>query len=1310
VKSAADHTDVIFWEAAQLAPGPGRDAYLTRSCGEDRELRARVDKLLRVQPKVDGFLEKPFAGPAATADLRAICEGPGSVIGPYKLLEQIGEGGMGLVFVAEQERPVKRRVALKIIKPGMDSRQVVARFEAERQALALMDHPNIAKVIDAGTTDAGRPYFVMELVQGIPITEYCDQARLTVRQRIEVFVQVCRAVQHAHNKGVIHRDLKPSNILVAVHDVMPVVKVIDFGVAKAVGHQLAMGTPCTDFAQMVGTPAYMSPEQAGLSSLDMDTRSDIYALGVLLYELLIGTTPFPGATLHKAGLDEMRRMIREDEPPRPSSRLAMLEEGTLSAVAEQRAVETGKLRRQVRGELDWVVMKCLEKDRNQRYETANALAADAQRYLDDLPVLASQPSAVYRLRKFGRRNKGTLTVTGLVMAFVLILGGGAGWAAWDRTARQLVVRGTVGQALEQSAAYQQQGNWPQALAEIRRAEAALAAQPADDDLEQRMRQRMADLVMVSRLEEVRLKPADATKPDLAAADPAYAQAFKDYGIDVLKLEPKEVAQRIKATRIAPELAAALQDWALVCKKTRPSGDTGWKDLLALARAADPDEWRNRLRDALERGDQKTLKELAASAQGAGLPPAGLVLLGKTLVETNAPQEAEALLRKAQRQHPADFWINRELAYALTKLKPPQWTEAIRFFTASLALRPHSPGAHLSLGWALAKQDRLEEAKPEFLKAIELDPKVAVAHNNVGLLLFYQGHLEKAKAELLKAIQLDPKDALAHTNLGMVLDHQGWLEEAKAEHLKAIELDPKYETAHSNLGVVLGRQGRLEEAKAELLRAIELNPEDAMPHGALGSVLIDQGRLEEAKAELLKALELDPKLAAAHGGLGAVLSKQGRLAEAKAELLKALELDPKLFVAHEYLGAVLFNQGRLEEAKAECLKAIELDPKCCAPHNTLGAVLFNQGRVEEAKAVLLKAIELGPKEAGAHDNLGDILAHQGQLEEARAEYLKAIELDSKNVLAHKHLGYLLQRQGRLEEATAVYLKVIKLDPKDAIAHDNLGIVLFNQGRLEEAKAQYLKAIELDPKRAVAHDHLGAVLFRQGRLEEAKAEYLKAMDLDPKDAIAHYRLGILLERQGRLEEAKAEYHKALELDPKDAIAHERLGILLERQGRMGEAKAEYLKAIKLDSKNANAHNNLSWLLATCQDLKLRDPALAVQMAKTAVDLTPKNGSFWNTLGVAYYRAGSWQEALAALDKSVALRKGGSAEDWLFLAMAHWQLGDKAAARKWYDQAVRWMDKNQSKNEQLRRFQAEAAELLGVQEPGPTVGSQPLPKKKD
>jgi eukaryotic-like serine/threonine-protein kinase len=409
----------LFLALLDIEDPAQRRAYLDRASAGDPALRAQVEELLKAHQEPGDFLEHP-APRLVGNDEEPIRERPGAVIGPYKLLEQIGEGGFGIVFMAEQTQPVRRQVALKVLKPGMDTRQVVARFEAERQALALMDHPNIARVCDAGETASGRPYFVMELVRGVPITEFCDQNHLTVRERLALFVSVCQAVQHAHQKGVIHRDLKPSNLLVTLHDNKPVAKVIDFGIAKATGPKLTDKTLFTNFAQLIGTPLYMSPEQAQLSGLDIDTRSDVYSLGVLLYELLTGTTPFDRERLRTAAYDEIRRIIREEEPARPSSRISTLGQAA-ATVSVNRRSDPKRLSQLVRGELDWIVLKALEKDRNRRYETASAFAADVQRYLADEPVQAGPPGAGYRLRKFLKRHR-VPVLAGTVVLLALVAG------------------------------------------------------------------------------------------------------------------------------------------------------------------------------------------------------------------------------------------------------------------------------------------------------------------------------------------------------------------------------------------------------------------------------------------------------------------------------------------------------------------------------------------------------------------------------------------------------------------------------------------------------------------------------------------------------------------------------------------------------------------------------------------------------------------------------------------------------------------------------------------------------------------------
>ena len=401
----------IFLEALDLESPAKVEAFLRQACGSDQALRRNVESLLRAHEQRDDVFD-------ITQDISAAELAAGTKIGPYNLREKIGEGGFGVVYVAEQLKPVRRKVAIKVIKPGMDSKEVVARFEAERQALALMDHPNIARVLDAGATEQGRPYFVMELVHGLPITEFCDKNKLSTTKRLELFLDVCRAVQHAHQKGIIHRDLKPNNVMVTLRDGKPVPKVIDFGVSKALSQQLTEKTIYTAYGQVIGTPQYMSPEQAEMSEVGIDTRSDIYSLGVLLYELLAGTTPVDPVRLRSSGYAEMMRIIREEDPPRPSNKVSTMGEQA-TAIAESRLTDCKALSRTLSGELDWIVMKALDKNRDRRYETANHFATDVQRFLSDEAVLACPPSFAYRVRKTVRRHR-RLAIASAAVAFASV--------------------------------------------------------------------------------------------------------------------------------------------------------------------------------------------------------------------------------------------------------------------------------------------------------------------------------------------------------------------------------------------------------------------------------------------------------------------------------------------------------------------------------------------------------------------------------------------------------------------------------------------------------------------------------------------------------------------------------------------------------------------------------------------------------------------------------------------------------------------------------------------------------------------------
>jgi serine/threonine protein kinase len=489
--------DAVFLSALDLPEPAARQEFLDRACAGDASLRATVEAMLADCEGAEKFFAKSGATfQRVTAELAAGApaepanretapdDQTGASVGPYKILQRLGEGGCGVVYMAEQAKPVQRRVALKIIKLGMDTKSVIARFDAERQALALMDHPNIARVLDAGATDTGRPYFAMELVRGFKITEYCDQNNLDTRQRLALFVQVCHAIQHAHQKGVIHRDIKPSNILVTLHDGVPVPKVIDFGIAKAIAGKLTEQTLFTAYEQLIGTPAYMSPEQAEMSGLDVDTRSDIYSLGVLLYELLTGRTPFDGQELVKSGLDKFRRMLREQEPQRPSGILTTLHGTELTATAAHRHAEPPKLISLLKGDLDWIVMKSLEKDRARRYETANGLAMDVQRYLHNEPVAARPPSRLYRFEKLVRRNR-IVFASGAAVFLALAIGFGVSTVMFfrEKEARREQMRlrtlAEADSAINHAAIYVSQGKFDEAH-QLLRALKMLPHQPSLD--------------------------------------------------------------------------------------------------------------------------------------------------------------------------------------------------------------------------------------------------------------------------------------------------------------------------------------------------------------------------------------------------------------------------------------------------------------------------------------------------------------------------------------------------------------------------------------------------------------------------------------------------------------------------------------------------------------------------------------------------------------------------------------------------------------------------------------------------------------
>jgi tetratricopeptide (TPR) repeat protein len=1045
----------LFLAALAVAPAE-RAAWLERECGPDAELRRRVELMLAAHDTPQSLLDRlaPAAAPPGGATGAFAAEGAecpssaeheevGAVIaGRYKLVEEVGEGGMGTVWMAQQSEPVKRLVALKVIKPGMDSKQVMARFEAERQALALMDHPHIARILDCGTTAGGRPYFVMELVKGVPLTRYCDEHRLTPRQRLELFIPVCQAIQHAHQKGIIHRDIKPSNVLVALYDGKPVPKVIDFGIAKATGQQLTERTLVTGFGAVVGTLEYMSPEQAELNQLDIDTRSDIYSLGVLLYELLTGSTPLTRKRIKEVALLEVLRVIREEEPPRPSTRLAESKD-TLPSISAQRHTEPAKLTKLVRGELDWIVMKALDKDRNRRYETANGFAMDVQRYLADEPVQACPPSAWYRFRKFARRNKTRLAVAGLILFFMAVLGGGGGWVVRDRAAREQEaarqrldreqrLTAQVEMILDEVDRLEREQKWPEAQAAVERAEAVLVGGEAADTLHQRVRDVLRDLAFVARLDRIRHKRDTLVegKYNNARAARDFALAFRDYGVDV-EAQAAAVARLRQKSALAAPIVAALDDWVPALRDLG-EGEPIWKPLLAVAQGLDPDPMRCRLRSM--RGQPATpelqaeLRQLAESVDINAESPATLRSLALTLERAQLADAALRIWRDGQYAYPADFWLNFDLGYRFYHLK--EHAEAVRYYSIAVSIRPDSAAAHHNLGGTLHAQKKLDEAVAEYRKAITLDPKNALAHNSLGGALYDQNKLDEAVAEYHNAIALDPKYAPAHCNLGNALRDQGKLVEAVAECRKAIALDPKLAMAHNNLGNALRDQGKLDEAVAECRTAIGIDPKYAPSHSNLGAALCEQGKLDEAVAECRTAIALDPKYAPAYVNLGAALREQRKLDEAVAECRKAIALDSKLALAHNNLGNVLYYQGKLDEAVAECRKAIALDSKLALAHYNLGNALRDQGKLDDAIAEYRKTIALRPDYAEAHCNLGEVLLHQGEFGQGLDDLRRGHDLGSKRPVWPYPSAQWVREAERLVELDAKLHPILKRQAKPA----------------------------------------------------------------------------------------------------------------------------------------------------------------------------------------------------------------------------------------------------------------------------------------
>jgi tetratricopeptide (TPR) repeat protein len=1262
-------------------------AFLDQACADQPELRQRVERLLRSHRHEDSFLHPP-----ATTD-EALSEKTGTVIGPYKLIEQIGEGGMGTVWMAQQAEPVKRLVAVKLIKAGMDSRQVIARFEAEQQALALMDHPNIAKVHDAGTTPDGRPFFVMELVKGVPITKYCDGQRLTPRQRLELCVPVSQAIHHAHQKGIIHRDIKPSNVLVALYDDRPVPKVIDFGIAKATGQQLTDQTLHTGFGAVVGTLEYMSPEQANLNNVDIDTRSDIYSLGVLLYELLTGSPPLLRKELERAGMLEMLRVIREQEPARPSIRLSTAE--GLPTLAANRGMEPARLARLVRGELDWIVMKALEKDRSRRYDSANAFAADLLRYLADEPVLACPPSTWYRFGKFARRNKARLALVAAIFLALTVMAATIGWAARDRSARaEESERAEVARRAQVET--QVRESWQAArtlLAENRVAAARQKLVKARAQLGSD-RAVLTDLAAdidsgAAQLDRFQQFLDLVERAHQAESAPPAAAASEDRGAMLITAKPTGVSHLYTAARrpaaAVPFLLQALQryqilerdDWNTILEggilgkhQVAHIRRLAYEELLWLA-----DDVTGRHRDHRS-GDRVTPQAAAEQA---------LVYLGKA-EKAHPPTQAFYGLRAGCRKtlkEEAAFQADRRLAdrtaptlavdhhrRGVAAMDAGKMAEGVEAFEAALRLEPTHYWSLARLGscWLMLSQ-RPEDAVTAaavFTGCIMARPDGTDAYLLRGSAYVRLGRLAAALDDWGTAIKLEPKHPLAWYNRGTTYLNLGRPEEAVADLSRAVELDPNYAHAWTNLGHAHLKLRQLDRSIADYTRAILLAPNDTFAWHGRGYAYFSRAQYEKAITNYTRATELAPNYVRSWQNLGA---------------------------AHSML-------GQYDKALAACSRAIALDPKNGHLWHGQGVAYAGLGQYDKAVAAYTQAIQLSREYKYAYLSRGVVYCdHLRQPEKAVADFTRAIALDPKVALAWYNRGVAYRNLRQYDKAIEDYSKAIALDPKVAAAWYARGVAYRDLRQYDKAVEDYSKAIELHPERVAVRVERGiAYCDFLDRPDKAVDDFTRAIALEPKNAVIWFNRGNAYYKLGKQDQAVIEFSQAIELDAKFASAWSCRGDAYNRLGQFNRALEDYQTAIKVAPNGAKVHNALAWFLATCPDARVRDPKRAVTLAERAVQLAPDNGHHWGTLGTAYYRAGAWNMAVTALDKSRKLKTGWDAYHWLFLAMTHRKLGNAAEARRMYDQAIEWLDRNQKllatdkvQAEELRRFRSEAEAVL-------------------
>jgi serine/threonine-protein kinase len=1098
-----DRVQALFFAALEKEPAE-RSRFLDHACRGDDDLRRRVEALLHAGEAADPLLDRPAAWhldlaastplEAGTPLTPAAAEGEAPTptqAGRFRLLGEIARGGMGIVLRAHDPE-LNRALAVKVVLPQYRGDPAITRrFLGEAQLAGQLQHPGVVPVHDLGRLPDGRPFFAMKLIEGRTLAQLLRERPDPGHDRprfLRYFEAVCQAIGYAHSRGVIHRDLKPANVMVGAFGE---VQVMDWGLAKRLGERPPSGQPSsgsdgpggspltTQAGTLMGTPAYTPPEQASGAVEQLDERSDVFGLGAILCEILTGQPPY-------VGQDELR--VR-----------------CMAAWAELASAQARLRGCGADAELVGLALACLAPKPADRPRDARAVAEALTAHLDGAQARLRQAelaeaAARARAAEEAKRRRLTLALAAVVLLAVALGGGTARWLQADRQARQAQLAREVHNALDQVTALREQAraattDGPTLLARAReqaqRARALVQAGPADEVLVAQVERVQGELdeeekdrQFLAAIDNARLGQVETVAPWAPGGPgasrfaterslPLFREAFRAYGLAAGEGEPAAVAARLRRRppQVREAVSAALDDW--IVQATHPLHQVhephlGW--LRALAAATADEGGTGEIRAAFQEQDpgkrRAALEKLAATADVRQLPPHTLANLAQHLLAAESPGSAIPLLRRAQQQYPADFWVNLMLGLHLNLTEPQRWAEAARYLTAAVALRPSSPGVHVNLGIVLWTGKQFDGAIACFEQAIALEPNYVGAHVSLGnLLCDHRRDYDAAIASLRKAIALDPRCARAHYYQGVALRGKGQVDEAIACYRQALALDPRNAALHLNLGNLLRDNGQVDEAVACFRAVVALDPKFAAAHDILGNALKVQGKADEAIAWYRAAIAIDPKYASAYYNLGQTLHTKGQVDEAIACYRKALELDPKCVLAHTNLGQALATRGKVDEAITSYRRAIEVDPKLAVAHYNLGHALASQGRLDEAIACYRKVLELDPKCAPAQTNLGHMLAAKGQVDEAITSYRRAIELDPNLGVPHYNLGTALQGKGRLDEAIACHRKALELGagPADAEAHCNLGLALLERGDFAEALASLQRGHELGNKR-------------------------------------------------------------------------------------------------------------------------------------------------------------------------------------------------------------------------------------------------------